>query len=112
MTLLQEIIALGVGDRFSNPFAPDANDLGDAGKRALHSGSACILCAYCSSAIAHPTKRTLPKLLRLAEAQGAEALPKAVALKLVGFPDTCYNCACNPCADVDQRKIRQMIEAP
>ena len=74
--------------------------------------SACILCVYCSSAIAHPTKRTLPKLLRMAEAEGVEALPKEAALKVVGFPDSCYNCACDPCIDVVQRKIRQMIEAP
>ncbi len=38
-------------------------------------------------------------------------LTKEQALRKCGFPEICLHCACNPCADVDQRRIRALIEA-
>ena len=35
----------------------------------------------------------------------------AKALKKAGFPQQCKMCACNPCADIDQEAIRELIDS-
>jgi tetratricopeptide (TPR) repeat protein len=104
--LLDEIVSLGVGNAISNPLAPGLDEEFSAATAALTSASAVLFCAYCAQPIASK-RRTLPKL---GKAAFEGKLSKEAALKRAGFPDFCRYCACNPCADIDQRKIRELIE--
>ena len=126
--LLEKLLQMGVGERgkdvgFSNPLSDVPEREGRRGEDAMCEGSAIILCAYCTASIAHPTKKRVPSLGRAAlawrTAPSGLSLPtgkgrrtKEEALVRAGFPTTCYQCALNPCADVDQRAIHEMIEAP
>ena len=114
--LLNELLALGVGERgeeglknlrFSNPSCPEVGTSFAKGERAFKEGHALIFCAYCAVPIAGKRK-TLPEL---GQAAIDGVLTKEQALRKCGFPEICLHCACNPCADIDQRRIRALIEA-
>jgi tetratricopeptide (TPR) repeat protein len=128
--LLEKLLQMGVGPRdgevrMSNPLSGASEREFPRGGEAMTAGDAYIMCAYCTAAIAHPSKKKLRSLGRSALAwskptgeegirvpTGKGKLSKEEALVRAGFPTSCYHCACNPCADVDQRAIREMIEAP
>ena len=89
----------------------------------MEAGRACSLCAYCAVAIAHPKGKARAPSLEPAALQGLGRGPpfsvkrapkkaKEAALVGAGFPRVCAKCACNPCADVDQRAIRRLIDEP
>lgn len=109
--LLAKLLALGgVGTSISNPLDPGLGDLMERGATAMQQGNAYLLCAYCGATI--PGKsRVLKRLCRAIEMDvGVDTLGKQEALERAGFPRVCPFCACDPCADVDQRQVRELIE--
>ena len=121
-TLLEKIETIANGHdltRMSNPLAPGHDEFVRRGNAAMQSASAMILCAFCTAAIAH--ERPVCDGLEQAALGGlgrrppfaykpAKANAKANALRAAGFPKRCPHCACDPCADIDQKGIRDLID--
>ena len=120
-SLLEKIMKIAGGralEHFSNPMA-DLREVHDAGQRALRNGAAMIMCAFCTAIIAH--KRPKFNIDERVMAGLGKAMPcsykpcrkkaKENALRAAGFPDRCPFCACNPCADIDQKAIRELIDS-
>eukprot|EP00965_Chrysotila_dentata_P191857 6174807-Pleurochrysis_carterae.AAC.1 len=78
-----------------------------AGGAAVFMGAAHILCAYCTFPI--PGENQKMRKLMGEPARKPDASKEQV-LKAAGYPQSCPMCACNPCVDVDQRAVQQMIE--
>ena len=105
--------------RMSNPLATGHDDFVRRGNAAMQSASAMILCAFCTAAIAHARpvcdgleQAALDGLGRRPPFAHRQAKPnaKAKALRAAGFPRRCPHCACDPCADIDQKAIRDLID--
>ena len=121
-TLLRKIEDLSNGedlDRISNPFAPGHAEMLRRGSEALANASAMIMCAFCTTTIAHDRpvcdgleEAALAGLGRRPPFAYKRAKPKTKekALRAAGFPVRCPHCACNPCADIDQKAIRDLID--
>ena len=77
-------------------------------ERALEANAeATLICAYCTHII--PGKKKVIASLGNSAQKGR--LGKAKVLEKAGFPRTCKMCACDPCADIDQRAIRELIDS-
>ena len=105
--LLRTLLDMGVPDRISNPFAPGMQEEMEAAKAAMLNAEATLMCAYCTHII--PGKKKVIASLGNSAQKGK--LGKAQALKKAGFPQQCKMCACNPCADIDQEAIRELIDS-
>ena len=108
LKLRDELVALGVRESVSNPLSPIGATAHSKGDAAMRSGEAYILCAYCTGTIAGRR----PRLADLGHNAYEGRLTKVEALAAAGFPSSCPYCTCDPRADIDQRKIRSLIEAP
>ena len=123
-SLLGKIGALGVkldDPPMASPFVDST--VFEKGEAAMAQGRACVLCAYCTVALPHPKGKARVPSLEPAALQGLGRDPpfsvkrpakrsEERALAAAGFPSSCPKCACDTCADVDQRAIRRLIDEP